>query len=63
MIKTFALALLLAACGGKQSSNTSSAGGAPPPNQDTTSDHMNIDGGSPAMPGGDTSGSAMAPDK
>jgi hypothetical protein len=63
MIKTLALALLLAACGGKQSSNTSSAGGAPPPNQDTTSDHMNIDGGPPLMPGGDKTGSAMAPDK
>jgi hypothetical protein len=63
MIKALAFAFALAACGGKQSSNTSSAGGAPPPNQDTTSDHMDIDGGSPVMPGGDKPGSAMTPDK
>lgn len=46
-MKILALAFALAACGGKQSSNTSSAGGAPPPAQDTTSDVIPTDGGTP----------------
>jgi hypothetical protein len=63
MVKTLALALLVAACGGKQASNNSSAGGAPPPAQEPPGDHMEKDGGVPVMPGTDHGGSDIAPDK
>jgi hypothetical protein len=65
-MKIVMLVFALAACGGKQSSNSSSAGGAPPPGQDTTSDHMNVDGGEPLTAtetGGAPATPAPAPNK